>query len=279
MEVIKARDVSPLGSQLVLVLGPPGIGKSTFAATVGEVVPPDEVLLITTLAREAKSWKYQEYNYDTIMVEEHEGWDPINKSYKVSGYDDLVKLLDELAKDTKYAAVILDNGTEAGEFAWHAALAPLRIGDPNELGTGGNRFAPYGSVRENMENMVHRLSRLTGPHCARSKHVIVPWHVQPPKDDDDAQGIEYVGKELPMIRGSYRRRLGQKIDAITFMHRQTKIVGKKKEMRYVLQVDSDMDRHTKIAGQVPEGVKYIEPSYDKLLQLIRESTELGVKDD
>ena len=275
MEVIKARDVSPLGAQLVLVLGPPGIGKSTFAASVGEVVDPDEVLLIATLPREAKSWKYQEYNYDTVLIEESLSWDPINKSYGVSGYDHLVKLLDELAKDTKYGAIILDNGTEAGEFAWHASLAPFRIGDTNELGKGGNRFAPYGSVREKMENLIQRLNRLTGKHCARAKHVIVPWHVQPPKDDDDAQGVEYVGKELPMIRGGYRRRLGQKIDVICFMTRQTKSKGTKTSTEYLLQIESDMERHTKIPGLVPEGVKYIEPSYSKLLEVLRESLQPG----
>lgn len=275
MEVIKARDVSPLGAQLVLCLGPPGLGKSTFAATVGEVVDPKEVLLIATLPREAKSWKYQEYNYDTVLIEESLDWDPINKKYSPTAYDELIVLLDELAKDEKYGAVILDNGTEAGEFAWHASLAPLRVGDPNELGSGGNRFAPYGSVREKMENMVHRLNRLTGKHCARAKHVIVPWHVQPPKEDDDSQGVEYVGKELPMIRGGYRRRLGQKIDAIVFVYREMKLVKGERKARYLLQVGPDMERHTKLPGPVPEGVKYIEPGYDKLLEVIRESLELG----
>jgi hypothetical protein len=105
--------------------------------------------------------------------------------------------------------------------------------------------------------------------------VIVPWHVQPPKEDDDGQGVEYVGKELPMIRGGFRRRLNQKIDAVVYMYRESKIVGKRREIRYVLQVAPDMERHTKIPGEVPEGVKYIEPSYDKLLRVIEESIHLG----
>lgn len=278
MEVIKARDVSPLGAQLVLVMGPPGLGKSTFAATVAEgVVPPEETLLIATLPREAKSWKYQELNLDTILIEEHEGWDPVNKSYQVSGYSELCRVLDELAQDDRYGAVILDNGTEAAEFAWHESLAPFKIGDPMELGSGGNRFAPYGSVREKMENLIHRLNRLTGKHCVRPKHVIVPWHVQPPKEDDDSQGVEYVGKELPMIRGGFRRRLGQKIDAVVFMYREAKVNKKtmKTELNYVLQVAPDMERHTKIPGELPEGVKYIEPRYSNLLDLIKDSTHRG----
>ena len=268
MNIIKATDLSPKGAQLSLILGPPGIGKSTFAASVINVVPKDEILLVATLPREVKSWKYQEYDFDTILIEESDKWDPLNKSYQPTAFRETIKLLDELAEDEKYGAVIIDNGTEVSEFAWHDSLAPLKIGDPNELGSGGNRFAPYTSIRERMENFIMKVNRLTNSSAsARAKHVIIPWHVQPPKDDEGKQkDIEYAGKELPMIRGGFRRRIGQKIDVIAYMTRKTTQGGKKVE--YKLQIVSDMDKHCKVPCQVPDGVKFIDPEYEKLLDLI-----------
>jgi hypothetical protein len=233
-----------------------------------DLSPRDEVLLIATLPREVKSWKYQEYDPDTILIEEAGTWDPLNKSYKPTAFRETASLLDELVQDEKYRAIIIDNGTEVGEFAWHDSLAPLKIGDPNELGTGGNRFAPYTSIRERMENFIMKVNRLTNPKaCAREKHIIIPWHVQEPKDDETSKkDVEYAGKELPMIRGGFRRRIGQKIDVIVYMTRKVADGGKKVE--YKLQVVSDMEKHCKVPCQVPQGVKFINPTYEALLQLI-----------
>lgn len=268
MNIIKATDLSPKGAQFTVVLGPHGIGKSSFAATVMDVVPPQETLLIATLPREVKSWRYQEYNPDTVLVVEPDTWDPLNKQYKPTAFNELIGILDELVTDEKYGAVIIDNGTEAGEFAWHDSLAPLKIGDPGELGSGGNRFAPYVSIRERLENLILKTNRLTNPKaCARPKHVIVPWHVQEPKDDESSKkDVEYAGKELPMIRGGFRRRLGQKIDVIVYAVRRITAGGS--TIEHVIQIVSDMEKHCKMPCEVPSGMKYIDPRYEALLELI-----------
>lgn len=279
MEAVgKARDVSPLDAMITMVLGPQGMGKSTFASTIGEVVDPAEVLLLAILPREAKTAGYQHYNFDTIFVDESIEWDPMRKKYSPDGFVRVMKIIDDLATDEKYAAIIIDNGTEIAEYAWHDSLAPLKIGDPGELGMGGNHFTPYTTLRERMERFMTGISRLTGKSCARKKHIIIPWHPQRPSEDELAgKGVEYVGTEVPMVRGSFRRRAGAKIDATVFMRRDPKVDKStmKTTMEWQLQVGSDMDRHCKYPGLMDPKVKFIKPQFSELLKLV----ERSIKDD
>lgn len=264
MKVTKARDLSPTAGSFTIVAGPPGLGKSTFAGTVAEYVGADRTLLIATLPREVNSTEYQKHNIDTIVCADDQ-WEPSagKAGLIATGYDCLIDTLRQLRTDDQYSAVILDNGTEAAEMAWHASMAPLGVADPNDLGRGGNRFAPYTTLREKMEQLMRSLSILTGKTglVTRPKLVIVPWHVQPPKetsDNDDSadekgQGAEYEGSYLPMVRGGFRRRLGGLVDnyvyaAIENVRSGNSMTG---TPHYCIQVVTDNDRHVKIAGQVP----------------------------
>lgn len=256
--------MSPTSASFTIIAGPPGTGKSTAAGTVAEYAGPENTLLIATLAREVNSVVYQEHNLDTIVCSDDQ-WEPsAGKSGLIAtGYDKLIKVLRELRQDEQYSAIILDNGTEAAEMAWHASMAPLGVADPNDLGRGGNRFAPYTTLREKMEQLMRSLSILTGKTglVARPKHIIVPWHVQPPKDtsddsesaDEKGQGAEYEGNYLPMVRGSARRRIGGLVDNFIYSGIETVRTSKSGlvgEPHYVLQLVRDADRHVKIAGRV-----------------------------
>jgi hypothetical protein len=258
-----------------MVAGPPGTGKSNLCGTMAEYIPPEEILVIVTLAREANSLNYQKYDLDTVMISED--WRPADgkSGLQATGYPQIISVLRELRKDTKYSGIIFDNGTEAAEMAWHAALAPLGVGDPNDLGRGGNRFAPYTSLREKLEQMICDLALLTGKtgFAAKPKLVAMTWHIQPPKDSSDdgesaderGQGSEYEGLFLPMIRGSFRRRIGSLVDTMVF----TDLVSVQKpskgipqyENHYCLQVLSDNERHCKIPGRLPSPDQLVKNKY------------------
>lgn len=275
MEIINARSVGPETGSLTIPAGPPGLGKSWFAGTVAEHVGGEHVIVIATLPREINSVQYQKYDVDGVICTDEE-WSPEVKVLKATGYADLMKFLRDLRTDEHYKAVILDNGTEAAELAWHAAMAPLGVGDPNDLGRGSNRFAPYTSLRDKMENLIRSLSILTGKTglVTQPKLVIVPWHVQPPKDTTDdsdsadakGQGSEYEGEYLPMIRGAFRRRLMALVDNYIYTDIQQVPADAKKplgkmENHYCLQVVSDRERHVKIEGGFPDADKLVKGKF------------------
>lgn len=274
LTVTKAREISPTQGSLTVVAGPPGLGKSWVCGTMADYLDPSEVLVIATLAREINSVQYQKHNLDTIVVTD-DRWEPAagREGLVATGYDQLIDVLRELRSDTQYKGIILDNGTEAAELAWHAALEPLGVGDPNDLGRGGNRFAPYTSIREKMEQLMRSVSILTGKTglVKVPKLVAIPWHVQPPKEttddsdsaDEKGKGAEYEGDFLPMIRGSYRRKLAAVVD--NFIYANLTTVRQKGKMtsddHYVLQVVTDRERHVKLAGQQPDESKLLKGKY------------------
>ena len=259
--VTKANDLGPTVGSLTALVGPPGLGKSYVAGTMAEYLSPSEVLVIATLPREVNSYQYQKHNLDTVVICDDE-WDPSEgkKGLKSTGYNKLLRLLRDLRDDTQYRGIILDNGTEAGELAWHASLEPLGVFDPSDL--KGNKFTPYTSVREKMETLLVALGTLTGKtgKVARPKLVVVPWHVQPAKDtiddsvsaDKKGAGAEYEGDFLPNVRGSFRRRLAGLVD--NYLYADIVQVREKGNAmgpatpHYVVQVVSDKERHVKHAG-------------------------------
>lgn len=265
LEVTKATKIAPDTGSITMVAGPPGVGKSWFCGTMAEYLPPEEVLVLATLPREVNSLQYQRHDLDTIVIFD-EDWRPSDKKLMATGFKKLSGILHDLRKDTKYSGIILDNGTEAAELAWHDVLAPLGVGDPNALGRGSNRFAPYTSLREKLEQMILDLALLTGKtgFAARPKLIAVPWHIQPPKDgmgDDESadakgQGSEYEGEYLPMIRGSFRRRISALVDNVVYgdlvsvpSKPGNSLAGL--ENHYCIQVVSDTERHVKLAGVAP----------------------------
>lgn len=293
IEVQRARDSSPLAGSLTIVAGPPGLGKSFFAGTMAELYGADRVLVIATLPREINSLQYQRHNLPFVMIAD-EGWEPEKRSLKATGYDKLMETLRELRADEQYKAIILDNGTEAGELAWHSVLGPLGVSDPNQLGSGSNRFAPYTSLSEKMNALIRSLGTLTGKTglVKQPKVICVPWHVQPAKDgmgdnesaDSKGQGVEYEGDYLPMIRGSFRRRLMAVVDNFVYAD-LIQVPGRnalsETEMHFCLQVISDNEKHVKTEGSSPDPSKLVKRKFldvhgkDNAWRVFMEAIEAG----
>jgi AAA domain-containing protein len=269
-----------------VVEGPPGTGKSTLCGSMAEVLGKDKVILIATLPREIKSWKYQEHQIDRILLTDAD-WEPDMKHFGATAAAEFLKVVRYLRdEDTQYDAVILDSGTELAEFGWRAALAPHSVGSPAQMEDGKSRWLPYETLSNYLDLAIKELISLTEV-AKRPKYVAVTWHIQPPKDDmsvgggatkksaDAAgKGVEYEGDVLPMIRGQYRRKLGSQFEAVIFTDMQSKatlnaagkVAGYTTE--YMLQVRPDLERQTKLPCQLP-AQSYIHNSFKNLLELVR----------
>jgi len=95
-------------------IGAPGMGKSTFAGSVCEVVDPKRVLLMVTKPREKTGWLYKKHGLSANAEVFHDrDWNPSAGKYKANAWKDLMKRLDSLYEDTDYDAIILDPGTDA----------------------------------------------------------------------------------------------------------------------------------------------------------------------
>lgn len=286
----------PLKDQRIsfVVMGPPGTGKSTLCGSMAEVVGNDRTLVIATLAREKNSWKYVENQVPSVLIED-KNWNPSQKQFDATGFPEFLQLCRWLREeDDQYDAIILDSGTELAELGWHAALAPHSVGSPAEM-DGKSRWLPYETLANSADQGIKELVSLTTV-AKRPKHVGVTWHVQPPKDDtvesvgsgtdrtsrtkesadNAAQGVEYEGKILPMIRGQYRRKLTSQFDTVVYtdvrIDKKTEQLPAGKfrvyeEVSYRLQVRPDADRHTKVPGPLPQMV-HIPNSFNELLKIV-----------
>lgn len=277
MEVVKAQSVGdPKKGHIGVIAGPPGTGKSWFCATMAEHLKPEEVLVICTLPRELESYKYQEYDLDAVIVYDDE-WLPEENQFKAPGYQKFLDVLRELRfEDEKYKGIIIDNGTEMAELAWHAALAPHGVSSPTKLGRGGNSFAPYQDMAENMAQIFTSLICLTNTSFGTKvpKLIWIPWHLQPPKGGDDSadaagEDVEFKG-ELPMIKGGFRRKLGGLVGAYVHsevMEEPVKPGSIKTKPVYKVQVVGDHRHHCKIPGAQPD-TKYIDNDFRKYMELL-----------
>ena len=276
-----------------VVQGPGGTGKSTALGTMAELY---KTLLIATLSREAASWKYRELNVDTVPLWES-GWTGddegrIPPGLKLEAQAKFMRLMDELAADDVYDAVIVDSGTELGEIFWHGAMMPHGVIGPAFMTDNRSRWLPFDTLGTNLDQAIKKLTNLaSGKNVVRPKFVGVSWHIQPPKDDTVetgtagegkvkkvsadhvGEGVEYEGKVLPMIRGGFRRKLTSQFDAVVFTdilyEAVTTGMTTKKVPRYVLQVQPDAERHAKIPGRMAS-VKYINNTFKELYDLVKE---------
>ncbi len=284
----------------VVVLGPYGTGKSTMAGTMAKYIKEKygkKTLLIATLPREQNSWKYKELGEDYLdcALIDDENWRPDLKdtqgmnALKATGFASALQLLEWLYTDETYGGVILDSGTEHAEQAWHAALAASGVASTSEI-DGQSRWLPYERLDSMLDQSVKSLVGLTTAPIP--KFVMITWHVQAPKEDTvenvgdknnpikvtkessdhKAQGVEYEGDVLPMVRGKFRRKLGSNVDAMIFteLKNEKKFDGKSivEDVQYVVQVRANPERHSKIPGPMPS-VSHIPNDFEHLVAVLR----------
>jgi len=265
-------------------IGGPGFGKSTFAGSICEVVDPERVLLMVTKPREKTGWLYKKYGLtQRAEVFHDQEWNPEANKFKATAWHDLMKRLDELYEDVDYDAIILDPGTDAIKLADHALMSPHKVGSPGDL---GDTRSYYRQLKDKSQEFVDKLVGLSISDLTKSpKHIIVTWHAQPPKEDitpgkassdQVGKGIEYEGKVLPMIEGSYRRKLAADFSCQVY----AEVLPAKKSMdkmskklvdlpaQYVIQVMADGERFPKIADAPPMTQKYLPNDFKTLYNLI-----------
>jgi hypothetical protein len=272
---------------VLLDLGPPKTGKSHMLSTL---CAEGKTLLISTLPRETSSEGYQKYNPDTILLKDS-GWRPTQGRFEADAFQQFLNLMDTLATDEEYRVVLLDSGTELGEFAWHAALSPFKVASPADMDDRDNRFRPYTKIADLMRQALDGLLALKD--APLRKHVGIAWHLQTTKDDQvvfdkavqtqvkkasaDTKGgdVEYMGTVLPMLQGGFRRKIAGLADAVVYSHVQFKRVTRKagtpgsdKQASYVIQVAPDEDRHAGIPAILPPEIVYIPNNWQELKKLL-----------
>ena len=276
----------------MVILGAPGLGKSTLAGSVCELEQVDKCLLIVAKPGEEKSFMYQRHGLtEKAELYYDADWLPTLSMYKADSYLRLLRRIEELRKDTEYDAVIIDPGTDVAELISHHILAPYKVGSYGDLPNTQSYFA---QLADKAREFIGRANLLSTPIASKPKFVLIPFHTQPPKEgmvvnlgqgmkekqqsaDQKAAGIEYEGMVLPQIEGKYRRKLLADIDCVVYCDIETKrqLDPKTKKMvevvEHQIQVVPNKDRHSKIriaptlAGQmIPNNMK-------ALLEAVEES--------
>lgn len=268
------NQVKPMKPISIVVLGAPGLGKSTLAGSVMELPGVEKGLLLVTKPGEEKSWKYTKHGLDAGAELYYDlGWNPTFGEYKAAAYMQLMRRLRDLQQDKTFDAVIIDPGTYAVNLIEHHILAPQNVGSPGEL---RDTQGFYRQLKDKAQEFVMYASLLSSSLVTQAggkpKYVIIPWHTQPPKDtitvtenvggqrtrkqvesaDQKSAGIEYEGIVLPMIEGSYRRKLAADVDLVVYCDIEVskQLDPKTKRMteavKYQIQVVPNKDRHSKI---------------------------------
>lgn len=249
----------------IIALGGPGLGKSTLAGSICEVVPPNETLLIVAKPGEEKSFTYVKHGLDqSAELFFDMGWLPGLKRYKAGAYNKLLQRIVDLVDDTKFGAVIVDPGTDVVNMIEHCILEPHGKGSFGDL---ADTMGAYRSLGDMSQEFLMTASLLSSRLVKRPKWVIIPWHVQPAKEgqyvkigqgqkekqesaDEKAQGIEYEGVVLPMLEGRYRRKLAADVDVVVYCDLEVKknLRTQVDEVSYFIQAAPNKDRHAKVRG-------------------------------
>lgn len=262
MKISKASEAGPKIADSGVVAGPPGSGKSTLLGSMAEVEAASPILVVATLPREIKSWKYQQHNVDYILINDDD-WMPTLGHFNAIGFKKFLELMVELRDDTHYRSIVIDSGTELGEMGWHYAMAVHNVASPAEMEDKRSRWLPYEQLDIHLDQAVKSAVALTMPGIAKlPKNVWFSWHSQAAKEDSMdpnkqtadklAKTKEYEGKTLPMIRGRFRKRLMSLVSTFIWTHKTFTGDALNKQVNYQLQVVSDFERSCKVPGPVPD---------------------------
>lgn len=267
------------------LLGPPGVGKSSMAGSITEVVPAEEVLLIVAKPGEEKSWRYQAAGLTEKAEIYHDpDWLPVLGSFKAEGFIALMKRLKGLQKDTAFGAVIIDPGTDVIGLLEHYLLAPSAKASPGDL---ENTQGFYRQLKDTAESFVKLATSLASARvAARPKHILIPWHVQPAKEgqvvgkgparakvesaDERGAGIEYEGNVLFMLEGAYRRNIAGDFDLCLYMDFKPGIGNRPPEF-FACPVPN-ADRHAKLRA-CPALSGTLPPTMKALLEAVEAARE------
>ncbi len=250
--------------ETIIVIGPPGTGKSNLLGSTGESFEPEEIALICTLPREASSHLYVKYGIKPEIFAD-EDWDPELGLFETGAFRKLKLRLRELRKEAKIKVVLLDSGTDAQALASHELLAPHKAAGPRD--TPDSR-GYYGELKFKTEALIKGLTSLAN----HGKIVICAWHAQSLKESDASEkGIAFEGGVLPALDGSYREILAGQFSTVVYSKllppQYDKDAGGMTDYRYMLQVKPDKDRHAKVAGARVEQ-EFIPNDFDSLMELI-----------
>lgn len=242
------------GGNSFLLMGSPGTGKSTAAASIINVPGVEKVLVLGTKPRELNSFAYASEKFTKELFMDAK-WRPSLGMFEADAYIRLMHRLFALFDDDQFDAVILDAGTDAYELASHELLKTEKSATPRDM---KDSMSYYGALGYKAKELTQAVTMLQfAPN--RAKHVIVTMHTQPAKEDsargnetaDKAgKGVEFEGNVMAAIEGRHRRTIAGEFDAVLFtdIKNEKKLVaGKMQEStRYVLQVTPDNERHSKV---------------------------------
>lgn len=243
--------------QLILVLGPPKTGKSSFAGSVTDVVGAERTVLLCTKANEANSYRYRQAGLsDRAELFTDSGWDPELGGLQAGAWTQLQKRIAALKGDSSVDAVIIDSGTDAMVLASHEVLAGMKVGnatphdtgDLKKPGAGDAPFLYYGKIKTAAQRFMGRLVELTMDAQA-PKFVIMTWHTQSMSEQDAArEGITFEGKVLPMLEGGYREKLAGDCDMVLYADVRRVVEGTppKPTTRHVVQIAPTTERHAAV---------------------------------
>jgi len=243
--------------QVIVALGPPKTGKSSFAGSMAEVVPSERIALLCTKPNEANSFMYRKHGLTgRAEIFMDSGWDPELGSFKATAWLALQRRLKELSADPNIDGIIIDSGTDSMDLLSHESLSGMQVagkvpGSTGDLRVGGAKdasFAYYDKMKNGAQRFMTRLVE-AAMNMAAPKFIIIPWHTQAPSEEEQAkEGISHEGKVLPMIEGKYRQKLAGDCDVVVYTDVVRKIEGGKPVVKHVIQIGPTNDKHAAIRG-------------------------------